>query len=181
MVFGVVMPLSDLRRRILIVDDAPAVAESLALIFSREGLDVRVAHSAEDAIELISNWEPHAAFIDIMLPGVNGIEFAKLLKTRHPDCEASLMSGHPATVELVENARRQGRPMHVLPKPFDPARFVAIACGLTAADYEDEAPYEIPGAPGEPAVPPAGTDPLPGVAPEQRRAVRKHGDGPTPV
>jgi CheY-like chemotaxis protein len=126
------MSLPDQRRKILIVDDSPPVAESLALVLSKAGFDVRVAHSAEDAVDLIATWEPDAAFVDIMLPGMNGIEFSDALKAMYPRCEVELMSGHPAAGELLELAKEGGREIEVLPKPFDPDRFIAIARGLKA-------------------------------------------------
>lgn len=47
--------------RILIVDDDPAVARSLELIFISRSYIVRVAHSAEEAIETIAVWRPEVA------------------------------------------------------------------------------------------------------------------------
>lgn len=117
------------RRRILVVDDAPAVAESLAMIFSSHGYEVSVAHSAEDAIEEIATVEPATAFVDIMLPGMNGIEFAKVLKSNWPNCKVVLISGYPGAAEFVERARREGYSLQVLPKPLDPNQFLAIARG----------------------------------------------------
>lgn len=131
------MTLADPGRKVLIVDDAPAVAESLALVLSREGFGIKVAHSAEDAMGLVTDWQPDVAFVDIMLPGSNGIEFSDTLKGMYPRCEISLMSGHPATVDLMENERLHGRELSVLPKPFEPDRFIAIARGLKSSGKEE--------------------------------------------
>ncbi len=170
------MSLSKQPRSILILDDAPAVAESLALVLSRNEFGVKVAHSAEDALNLIANWEPDAAFVDIMLPGMNGIEFSEILKTRYPQCAVELMSGHPATEDLMESARREGRQFAVLPKPFDPARFLAIARGSKATAYENEKSIESLAIQLEPQVPAVRNEPLPAVAEAQVCGVRKPGD-----
>ncbi|SPE26880.1 hypothetical protein SBA5_560046 [Candidatus Sulfotelmatomonas gaucii] len=132
------MTATDQPRRILVLDDAPAVAESLALILSRAGFGVKVAHSAEDAIQLMTNWEPNVAFVDVMLPGINGIEFSDELERKYPQCEIALMSGHPGAGDLMENARQEGRELSVLPKPFEPDRFIAIARGDETASGENE-------------------------------------------
>jgi len=132
------MTAADQGRQVLIVDDAPAVAASLALVLSKEGFGIKVAHSAEDAITLIADWKPDVAFVDIMLPGSNGIEFSNVLKGMYPQCEISLMSGHPATVDLMENERQQGRELSVLPKPFEPDRFIAIARGMKSTGKEEQ-------------------------------------------
>lgn len=121
------MSLISNRRKILIVDDAPAVAESLALILSREGFDVKVAHSAEEAMDLVPSWEPDGAFVDIMLPGMNGIDFSNSLRVLYPNCWTELMSGHPGTSELIDLAKREGKSLEVLSKPFDPPQLISIA------------------------------------------------------
>jgi DNA-binding NtrC family response regulator len=122
------------RRRILVIDDEHVVAESLALIFSRHGFEVSVAHSAEDAIEVIATEEPATAFIDVMLPGMDGIEFAKVLKSNWPKCRIVLMSGHPGAAELLQRAQNEGRTLVILAKPVDPNRFLEIASRGSGGD-----------------------------------------------
>ncbi len=117
-------------RNILIVDDDPAVAESLRMLVSRQGHHARVAQSAEEAFELIASWQPELAVLDVMLPGISGVEFAKFLRGAHPACEIALISGHPGTKDLVECAQAGGKnPLQILPKPVDPELIVALAAG----------------------------------------------------
>jgi CheY-like chemotaxis protein len=123
-------------RRILILDDASAVAETLGTILSRQGYDAKVAHSAEEAIEKIANWQPDLAFVDVMLPGMNGIEFGAVLRANYPACELALISGHPGSKELVEIARTQGQLLSILPKPLDPKVILAIAAGQPPMSVE---------------------------------------------
>jgi CheY-like chemotaxis protein len=125
------MPISPLsgRRKVLIVDDDPAVAESLNMLVSRRGHDTRVAQSAEEATELVASWQPELALLDVMLPGISGIEFAKLLRGAYPGCEIVLVSGHPGTRDLQEIAEDRGDPFQILPKPVDPELIVALADG----------------------------------------------------
>ncbi len=117
------------RRKVLIVDDAPAVAETLKLIISRHGHEARVARSAEAAFELIASWRPDFALLDVMLPGMNGIEFAKTLKRTFPGCEIALVSGDPGTTDLLETARTEGEQFSIHPKPLPPALILALAAG----------------------------------------------------
>jgi two-component system, NtrC family, response regulator AtoC len=123
-------------RRILILDDASVVAETLGTILSRQGYDARVAHSAEEAIETIANWQPDLAFVDVMLPGMNGIEFGKVLRSNYPACELVLISGHPGSKELAEIARTQGQSLSILPKPLNPTVILAIAAGQPPMSIE---------------------------------------------
>lgn len=117
--------------KILIVDDDIRVAETLELIFLARGYKVRLSHSAEDAIELISAWEPEVAIVDVMLPCMNGIEFGDVLRANYPNCQVILMSGHPATEDLLDAAHKDGHPlMQILAKPLHPTHILDLVAGL---------------------------------------------------
>ena len=94
--------------RILVLDDDVHVAETLQMILLARGYKVRVANSAEEAIETIAGWEPDLAIVDVMLPRMNGIEFGDVLRSNYPQCQLVLVSGHPGTSDLLETARRDG-------------------------------------------------------------------------
>jgi DNA-binding response OmpR family regulator len=73
-------------KRVLFVDDERLIADTLAIIFSSQGYETRAVYCAEQALELISDWLPHLAIIDVQLPGMNGIDLAIRLKAEYPDC-----------------------------------------------------------------------------------------------
>lgn len=118
------------RRRILIVDDEAAVADSLRLIFSSQGYDVRTAYSAEEAIDVISKWEPDLAVIDVMLPRMNGIDLAIIVKDNYPDSQLLLVSGHPGTGELLLKAKDLGHCFEILAKPLHPTLILDTVASL---------------------------------------------------
>jgi DNA-binding NtrC family response regulator len=124
------MPVTTASRRILILDDEVAIAESLEMIFRRCGYEVRSANSAEQAIETISAWQPELAIVDVMLPQMNGIEFGIVLKCNYPACRVVLVSGHPGTAELLEGARGRGYEFEILAKPLHPGVFLDIISNL---------------------------------------------------
>jgi DNA-binding NtrC family response regulator len=107
-------------RGILIVDDDPAITETLSVIFERHGYAVRCANSAERAIEIIAAWAPHLAIIDVMLPCMNGIELALVVKSNRPSCHLVLFSGHAGTPALMEEAAKKGNMFEILAKPVHP-------------------------------------------------------------
>jgi DNA-binding NtrC family response regulator len=107
-------------RGILIVDDDPAIAESLSAVFTHSGYDVRSAVSAEQAIETVAAWEPDLAILDVMLPQMNGLELAVVLRDNHPHCRLLLFSGHADTPTLAEEAARKGNFFEILAKPVHP-------------------------------------------------------------
>jgi DNA-binding NtrC family response regulator len=111
-------------RTILIVEDEATIADTLALILSSRGYEVRVAYSAEKAIEIISEWEPNFAVVDVMLPMMNGIDFSIVLQDNYPDCRVLLSSGQPDTGALLEEALKKGHSFKVLAKPLHPTRIL---------------------------------------------------------
>jgi CheY-like chemotaxis protein len=124
------MALTPGGRRILIIDDEATVAETLEMIFRGCGYEVRVAFSAEQGIETISQWQPDLAVVDVMLPQMNGIQFGTVLKANYPACHILLVSGHPGTGELLELARQQGHNFEILAKPLHPALILDIVAQL---------------------------------------------------
>jgi len=124
------MPGAARSRRILILDDEIAIADTLEMIFRGCGYEVRSAHSAEQAIETIAAWQPDLAIVDVMLPQMNGIEFGIVLVSNYPSCCVVLVSGHPSTGELLEMARKQGHEFEILAKPIHPGIILEIVSNL---------------------------------------------------
>jgi len=120
------------KHKVLVIDDEVNVSDTLALIFTKEGYEARVAYSAEEAIEVIAEWQPDLAIVDVMLPGMNGIDFALVLKANYPDCCLLLFSGESSTTELLTQAAVAGNIFEVLAKPLHPTYMLDTAAGLLA-------------------------------------------------
>jgi CheY-like chemotaxis protein len=71
-------------RRVLVVDDDSAVAESLAMILEDWGVLVKTAFSGAEALNLLCQFKPQLALIDIGMPGMDGYETARRIR-RLPD------------------------------------------------------------------------------------------------
>ena len=67
-------------KRILVVDDNPAQAKSLAMLLSLRGHEVKVAQDGPAALEAAAGFEPEVVILDIGLPGMNGYELARHLR-----------------------------------------------------------------------------------------------------
>src|SRR5271163_4228182 len=124
------MPGSQQKKRVLIVDDERVIADSLATIFSNEGYEARAVYSAEQALQLFSEWVAHLAIIDVRLPGMNGIELAIQLKEKYPECKVALFAGQAATSDLAASARLSGHALDVLEKPIHPTALLTLASRL---------------------------------------------------
>ena len=119
-------------RHILIVDDEPPISESLSAIFTHSGYIVRTALCAEEAIETVAEWEPDLAILDVMLPRMNGIELAVVLRDNHPKCRLVLFSGNANTPALAEEAAKKGNFFEILSKPVHPLFMLDYVASLFA-------------------------------------------------
>ncbi|HEY2471097.1 MAG TPA: response regulator [Terracidiphilus sp.] len=127
-------------RRILVVEDEQVIADTLGQILSAHGYAVRIAYSAEEAIIIISGWQPHIALLDVMLPNMNGIDFAVLLKRDHPRCGVLLFSGQPSVEQLLQKAREEGHSFEILAKPIHPTVVLNTISGLLSAGDPEPCP-----------------------------------------
>jgi DNA-binding NtrC family response regulator len=100
---------------IMIVDDEPQVAEVLAKSLSRQGHRTTVVHSGEDALRIISNAAPDALFLDVSMPGINGLEVLAEVRRTRPQLAVVVITGH-ATADEVEQVKKLGA-VDVIPKP----------------------------------------------------------------
>ena len=66
---------------ILIVEDEPDIRELLNFTISRAGFDIVEAENAEDALKLLDRGAPELMIIDWMLPGMDGIDLAKQIRS----------------------------------------------------------------------------------------------------
>jgi PAS domain S-box-containing protein len=69
------------RHRLLVVDDNRDFADTLGALFETMGHDVRIAYNGTDAMSIAAEYRPDAAFLDIGLPGRNGYEVARMLRS----------------------------------------------------------------------------------------------------
>jgi DNA-binding NtrC family response regulator len=134
------MPGLHKTHKVLIIDDEQSVSDTLALIFSKEGYETRVAYSAEQAIEVIAEWVPDLAIVDVVLPRMNGIDFAIVLRDNHPACQLVLFSAQQSAADLVEQAAKAGNLFEILAKPVHPAYMLETVANLLSANSK-----EIPG------------------------------------
>jgi CheY-like chemotaxis protein len=98
-------------RAILVVDDDQLLCETLSLILAGEGHHIQVAHSAEEALVLLTRVRVDAVVSDIRLPGMDGESLVEQIEARWPHLlgRTLLCSG------LLAKPRREGR---YLQKPF---------------------------------------------------------------
>jgi CheY-like chemotaxis protein len=110
--------------KILIVDDEPAIAESLSEILQAAGYEVATAASGEEAVRRAKGFSPDILLSDVLMPAMNGFELALHIKAMLPDCRLLLFSGQASTAQLAreqsERFTRMGYRFELLPKPLHP-------------------------------------------------------------
>jgi two-component system, chemotaxis family, CheB/CheR fusion protein len=79
-------------KRVLVVDDNPDVAESLALALELVGHEVRQAGDAREALDLTGEFAPQVVVLDIGLPDMNGYELARALRKQPETADALLIA-----------------------------------------------------------------------------------------
>ena len=96
-----------MRKTILIVDDEESICQSLGGILRDEGYDVLTAGSGEDALKIIDEEMPNLVLLDIWLPGIDGIEVLKVIRSDYSHIRVIMMSGH-GTIETAVKATKLG-------------------------------------------------------------------------
>jgi two-component system cell cycle response regulator DivK len=66
---------------VLVVDDEPANLRLLTVLLSRNGYQVHEARTAEEALEIVAKIRPRLVLADIQLPGIDGLEMTRQLKS----------------------------------------------------------------------------------------------------
>ena len=92
---------------ILIIDDEESVRRSLEMIFEGVGIRARSCPSAEDGLVAIGESSPAVLFLDLQLPGMDGMELLRRLSAEHSRIRVIMISGH-ATIERAVEATRLG-------------------------------------------------------------------------
>ena len=105
------------QRRVLIVDDEQAVGQVLERFFASKGFSVALVFSGEQALARLQEGAFDVVLIDILLPGIHGLEVLKQAKQRFPDVKVAMISGLEGD-ELRAKARAHGADAYVA-KPFD--------------------------------------------------------------
>lgn len=119
--------LSDQQRGnflILVVDDEPAVRDSLKEWLVDEGFAVDMAESGRQALEMLRDKDYGLMLTDIKMPGMDGVELLQRAKQVRPELTVVMMTAY-ATVETAVEAMKEGA-FDYLMKPFDPARMIPM-------------------------------------------------------
>lgn len=108
--------------KILIVDDEVTLTKTIRAYLEQEGYQVAVAHDGFAALNTVAGFQPELIILDIMLPGLNGLELLRQLR-RHSDVYVLMLTAKADETDKVVGLTLGAD--DYLTKPFSPRELVA--------------------------------------------------------
>ncbi|MBT3325327.1 MAG: sigma-54-dependent Fis family transcriptional regulator [Gemmatimonadales bacterium] len=108
--------------RLLVVDDEKGIREALVQVFEYEGHEVRAAEDGPDGLLAAAAYHPDVIFLDVKMPGMDGLDVLARLGDEAPGAVVVMISGH-GTIETAIDATRRGA-YDFLEKPLDTDRLL---------------------------------------------------------
>ena len=91
--------------RVLLVDDEEEFVSALSERLMLRGIEVDSALNGEEALALMVEKVFEVVILDVMMPGLSGLEVLKQIKSTHPNTQVILLTGHGSTREGIEGMR----------------------------------------------------------------------------
>jgi len=140
--------------KILIVDDEASIQRAVRQLFEYEDHTVAVASDGPDGLEAARTFHPDVIFLDVKMPGMDGLEVLARLREADPGAVVVMISGH-GTIDTAVEATRRGA-FDFLEKPLDSQRLLVtlrnaldvkgLSESVKELRSEVESRYEIVGA-----------------------------------
>jgi DNA-binding response OmpR family regulator len=119
------------RPMVLVVDDEPAIADTVSAILNQNGYAALTAYDGKDALETALLIRPELVITDIGLPDMSGIEVATALRKEIPDCKVLLFSGYGTAPDALTTADGTTHKFEVVVKPVHPSELLTrVAASL---------------------------------------------------
>lgn len=106
------------RSRLLLVDDEPNTLQALRRMFRHEPYELLLASGGEEGLAILSHHEVGVIISDYRMPGMNGVDFLRQVKTRWPDTLRIVLSGF-TDLRSVTSAINEGAVYKFLTKPWN--------------------------------------------------------------
>jgi two-component system nitrogen regulation response regulator NtrX len=114
--------MSTTTARLLVVDDEASIRDVLKQLFEYEEHEVQVAGDGKAALERLRSFKPHVTFLDVKMPGMDGLEVLERMRREDPGAVVVMISGH-GTIGTAVEATRKGA-FDFLEKPLDTDRLL---------------------------------------------------------
>ena len=114
---------TDLKSRILVVDDEQSISDLVSTSLRFVGFEVRTAASGQEALRVAEEFKPQAMVLDVMLPDLNGFEVCEKIRNEGQDIGVLFLTGKDAVEDKVYGLTRGGD--DYMTKPFSLEELVA--------------------------------------------------------
>ena len=91
--------------RVLLVDDEEEFVSALSERLTLRGIEVDSALNGEEALARLQEKDFEVVILDVMMPGLGGLEVLRQIKLIHPNTQVILLTGHGSTREGIEGMR----------------------------------------------------------------------------
>ncbi|ALE93753.1 transcriptional regulator [Arthrobacter alpinus] len=102
--------------RALVVDDEPALADLMRMGLELTGWKIAVAHDGQSALKIARAFHPDVVVLDVMMPGMDGVELLGRLRTIYPDIPALFLTAKDAVADRLTGLHAGGD--DYVTKPF---------------------------------------------------------------
>jgi DNA-binding NtrC family response regulator len=123
------------KMRVLLVDDEIEFVSALAERLNLRGFDADTATSGEEALQKIAASPPQVVLLDMLMPGMSGLEVLKRIKRDHPDVKVILLTGRGSWDGIT--GVREGA-YDCLMKPIQIEELMQIMAGAVEGDKQDQ-------------------------------------------
>lgn len=103
---------------VMVVDDEVVYTDVVRLVLEDYGVEVVMAHSVAQAFDLIDSVKPDMFIVDIMMPGVDGLQFARRLRSDPSHSHEPILIASAKAMDGDREAALQAGATEYLPKPF---------------------------------------------------------------
>ncbi len=126
-----------MKPRILVVDDEESIRKTMRMTLEYEGFEVSEAASGAEALEVVANDAPDLAFLDVKMPGMDGLEVLGRLQELSAPTQVVIISGH-GNVQTAVQATKLGA-FDFIEKPLETERvLLAVRNALERKELEEE-------------------------------------------
>src|SRR5581483_2461220 len=126
---------TSMKAHILVVDDDPRITDLLRRVLAYEGYSVAIATSGNEALNRSLERPPDLVVLDIMLPGLNGLEVAQRLRAAGDNVPILMLTARDAVADRVKGLETGAD--DYLVKPFAPDELVARVKALLRRSQEE--------------------------------------------
>ena len=94
-----------MKSKLLVIDDEPAIRDTMRMLLEYDGFEVLVAGSGLEGLAMVERDNPDLVFLDVKMPGMDGLEVLSRLRALNESLPVVIVSAHGSTTTALEAGR----------------------------------------------------------------------------